>query len=64
MFEVNYILIKTLIELLQKKKSLNNIVYTGMDSCQYDTVTSFCHHDIQHKEARSTGTIYSVNMHL
>lgn len=37
-------------------------MYTGMHSHVCDTVTSFCHRDVQHKENRPTkGTIYQIS---
>lgn len=37
-------------------------MYTGMHSHVCDTVTSFCHGDVQHKENRPTkGTIYQIS---
>ena len=67
MFEVNFILIEALIELLQRKISLKYIyicIYQGDPSCLCDTVTSFFHHVTQDKETRPTGTICSVNARL
>ena len=40
MFEVNFILIKALIELLQRKISLKIYIYQRDPSCLCDTVTS------------------------
>ena len=58
--EVNFILIKALIELLQVKIFLNNI-YTNWIPLACATLSSFFHYVIQHRVTRPTGTICSVN---
>ena len=63
MFEVNFILIKVLIEEKNIPKKYIYI-YQRDPSCLYDTVTSFFHHVTQDKETRPTGTIYSANVRL
>ena len=63
MFEVNFILIKALIELLQRNISLNKI-YQRDPSCLCGTVTAFFYHVTQDKETRPIDTICSVNTRL
>ena len=59
MFEVNFTLIKALIELLQRKTFLDNISTIG-----FPYASSFFHHVIQDKETRPTGTICSVSARI
>ena len=55
------LLIKALVELLQKKNIPEQYVYQQDPSRLCDIVTSFLHYVIQDRVTRPTGTICSVN---